>query len=241
MTDSLTERFPVDLGVPARSGVAVPHVVQVDFRETGRRGELLESSRDRIRVRRPAVLPAEQHAVIVVVGAEFRAPNPQIGWTHRQYAAHARLGPTSRPVRATPTASAARAAMGSDAPSHHPPAASAYQEISALVGKEAEKVDVASGDDPLSVRVRPSGLQRDCDRRATSAVEGFRRTYTRSHAGPRRPLRTLRPETKGQAGACPGWTRAIPCIAGSITLAEPERASWCPWRCAISMPCTLLT
>ena len=83
-----------------------------------------------------------------------------------------------------------------------------------MVGKEADKVDVASGDGPLSVRVRPSGLQRDCDRRATSAAEGFRRTYTRSHAGPRRPLRTLRPETKGQAGACPGWTRAIPCIAG---------------------------
>jgi hypothetical protein len=30
-------------------------------------------------------------------------------------------------------------------------------------------------------------------------MDGDRRTYTRSHAGPRRPLRTLRPETKGQA------------------------------------------
>jgi len=30
-------------------------------------------------------------------------------------------------------------------------------------------------------------------------TEGDRRTYTRNHAGPRRPLRTLRPETKGQA------------------------------------------
>ena len=30
-------------------------------------------------------------------------------------------------------------------------------------------------------------------------------------------------------------------IATTRALAESERASWCPWRCAISMPCTLLT
>lgn len=111
-----------------------------------------------------------------------------------------------------------------------------------MVGKEADKVDVASGDGPLSVRVRPSGLQRDCDRRATSAVEGFRRTYTRSHAGRRRPLRTLRPETKGQAGACPGWTRAIPYIAGrSHSQSRSGRAGALGAVRLVSVPCTLLT
>ena len=48
-------------------------------------------------------------------------------------------------------------------------------------------------------------------------MEGDRRTYTRSHAGPRRPLRTLRPETKGQGGACPDRTRAIPCTVRAAT------------------------
>ena len=60
MTDPLAERLPVDLRIAARGGVAVPHVVQVDFWQTGRRGELLEPSRDRVRMRRPAVRPAEQ-------------------------------------------------------------------------------------------------------------------------------------------------------------------------------------
>jgi hypothetical protein len=73
VADAAAERLPVDLRIAARSGLAVADVVQVDLRETGRRGELLEPSRDRIRMRRPAVLPAEQHAVIVVVGAEFPA------------------------------------------------------------------------------------------------------------------------------------------------------------------------
>ena len=31
------------------------------------------------------------------------------------------------------------------------------------------------------------------------------------------PLRTLRSETKGQAGACPDRTRAIPCTVRAIT------------------------
>jgi hypothetical protein len=31
------------------------------------------------------------------------------------------------------------------------------------------------------------------------------------------PLRTLRPETKGQAGACPDQTRAIPCKVRAVT------------------------
>ena len=53
----------------------MPDVVQVDLWESGRRGELLEPARDRVRMRRPAVLPAEQHAVILVVRAEL-APFP---------------------------------------------------------------------------------------------------------------------------------------------------------------------
>jgi hypothetical protein len=71
VADPLAQRLPVDLGIAARGCVAVAHVVQVDLRQPGRRGELLEPPRDRIRVRRPAVLPAEQHAVIVVVRAEL--------------------------------------------------------------------------------------------------------------------------------------------------------------------------
>ena len=31
------------------------------------------------------------------------------------------------------------------------------------------------------------------------------------------PLRTLRPEDKGQAGACPDRTRAIPCTVRAVT------------------------
>ena len=68
-----------------------------------------------------------------------------------------------------------------------------------------------SGDGPLSVRVRPSSIKRDCDRRATSTGE---KCLVNVHAKSRltlEPLRTLRSETKGQAGACPDRTRAIPC------------------------------
>jgi hypothetical protein len=67
-----TQSLLVDLGVPACRGVAVPHVVQVDLRESRRLGELVEAARDRIRMGRPAVLPAEQQAVIVVAGSELR-------------------------------------------------------------------------------------------------------------------------------------------------------------------------
>ena len=38
-----------------------------------------------------------------------------------------------------------------------------------------------SGDGPLSVRVRPSSLKRDRDRRTTSTGESAWSTYTRSH------------------------------------------------------------
>ncbi len=36
------------------------------------------------------------------------------------------------------------------------------------------------------------------------------------------PLRTLRSETKGQAGACPDRTRAIPCTVRAITPTEAD-------------------
>ena len=68
-----------------------------------------------------------------------------------------------------------------------------------------------SGDGPLSVRVRPSSLKRDCDRRATSTGG---KCLVIVHAKSRltlEPLRTLRPETTVQAGACPDRARAIPC------------------------------
>jgi hypothetical protein len=53
VADPLTQRLPVDLGI-ARSGVAVPHVVQVDLGQPGRRGELLEPPGNRVGVGRRA-------------------------------------------------------------------------------------------------------------------------------------------------------------------------------------------
>jgi hypothetical protein len=49
--------------------------MKVDLGQPGRRGELLEPPRNRVGMRRPAVLPAEQHPVILVVRAEL-APLP---------------------------------------------------------------------------------------------------------------------------------------------------------------------
>ena len=83
-----------------------------------------------------------------------------------------------------------------------------------------------SGDGPLSVRVRPSSLKRDCDPRTTSTGE---KCLVNVHAKSRltlEPLRTLRPETKGQAAACPDRTRAIPCTVRAVTRQFPgERDS----------------
>ena len=42
VSDPLTQRLPVDLGIAACGGVAVTDVVQVDLWQSGRRGELLE-------------------------------------------------------------------------------------------------------------------------------------------------------------------------------------------------------
>jgi hypothetical protein len=80
-------------------------------------------------------------------------------------------------------------------------------------------------DGPLSVRARPSSIKHDCARRTTS-TDG--RCPVNVHAKSRltlepngRSLRTLRPEDKGQAGACPDRTRAIPC-------AVPRQLRICP-------------
>ena len=76
---------------------------------------------------------------------------------------------------------------------------------------------LSSGDGPLSVRIRPSSLKRDCDRRTTSTGEKcLVHVHTKSHLT-LEPLRILRSEDKGQAGACPDRARAIPCMAGAVT------------------------
>ena len=75
-----------------------------------------------------------------------------------------------------------------------------------------------SGDGPLSVRVRPSSIKHDCDRRATSA--GGKCLVNVHHAKScltLESLRTLRSGTKGQARACPDRTRAIPCNVRAVT------------------------
>jgi hypothetical protein len=71
-----------------------------------------------------------------------------------------------------------------------------------------------SGDGLLSVRARPSSIKRDCDRRARSTGEKrLVNVHAKSRLTPE-PLGTLRPETKGHAGACPYRTRAIPAQSG---------------------------
>ena len=67
-----------------------------------------------------------------------------------------------------------------------------------------------SEDGPLSVRVRPSGLKRDCVRETTTSGKFLANVHAKSRLTPE-PLRTLRSEDKGQAEACPDQTRAIPC------------------------------
>ena len=77
--------------------------------------------------------------------------------------------------------------------------------------------EVRSGDGPLIVRVRPSSPKRDCARRTTSTGG---KALVNVHAKSRltlEPLRALRPEDKGQAGACPDRTRAIPCTVQAVT------------------------
>ena len=92
---------------------------------------------------------------------------------------------------------------------------------SAVDGRRKAVVKLGSGDGPLSVRTRPSSLKRDCARRTTNAGG---RAPVNVHGKSRltlEPLRTLRSETKGQAGACPGRTRAIPCNVQAVTVQFP--------------------
>ena len=74
-----------------------------------------------------------------------------------------------------------------------------------------------SGDGPLSVRARPSSLKHDCDRRPTSTGRKFQVNAHAKSCLTLEPLRTLRSEDKGQAGACPDRTRAIPCKVQVVT------------------------
>jgi hypothetical protein len=73
MPDALAERFLVDLGIAAGGGVAVPDVVQVDERQPGALGQALKPARDRVGMRRPTVLLAEEQSVVVVAGTELGA------------------------------------------------------------------------------------------------------------------------------------------------------------------------
>jgi hypothetical protein len=71
--------------------------------------------------------------------------------------------------------------------------------------------EVRSGDGPLIVRVRPSSPKRDCARRTTSTGG---KAPVNVHAKSRLTLETSAntpSRNKGQGGACPDWTRAIPC------------------------------
>jgi hypothetical protein len=76
-----------------------------------------------------------------------------------------------------------------------------------------------SGDGPLSARIRPSSLKPDCDRRTTTYMGG--KCLVNVHAKSRLILEPLcghsGQKTKGQAGACPDRTRAIPCTVRAVT------------------------
>ena len=84
VTDPLAERLPVDLLIAASGGVAVPHVMQVDLGQASPRGQLLEPSGDRVGMGRPAIFPAEQHAVIVAVRSDFAPLLVELFYVHLQ-------------------------------------------------------------------------------------------------------------------------------------------------------------
>jgi hypothetical protein len=86
--------------------------------------------------------------------------------------------------------------------------------------------ELGSGDGPLSVRVRPSSLKHDCDRRTTSTRETcLVNVHAKSRLTPE-PMRTLRSETRGQAGAGNGNV-----VEPSPVRCGPSRASPVPSRC----------
>jgi hypothetical protein len=92
------------------------------------------------------------------------------------------------------------------------------------------RAGLRSGDGPLSVRVRPSSLKRDRDRRATSTgAKCLVNVHAKSHLT-LEPLRTLRSEDKGQAGTCPDRTRAIPCTVRAVPVCVPRvTGQGCSW------------
>jgi hypothetical protein len=77
-------------------------------------------------------------------------------------------------------------------------------------GRGGDLEEVRSGDGPLSVRSRPSTVK-DSLREVLSAKQPPPASLTAE------PLRLLRPEDKGEAGACPDRTRAIPCPVRAVT------------------------
>jgi hypothetical protein len=103
-----------------------------------------------------------------------------------------------------------------------------------VAGEVQAVAELSSGDGPLSVRIRPSSLKRDCDRRATSTGEKcLVNVHAKSRLTPE-PLRTLRSETKGQAGACPDRTRE-----GSDEGYEPSLAAGAMPGVAVPLTCRL--
>jgi hypothetical protein len=85
------------------------------------------------------------------------------------------------------------------------------------------RLRLRSGDGPLSVRVRPSSLKRDCGRRTTSTGGKF---LVNVHARSRltlEPLRPLRSETMGQAEPARTGRGPSPAQCGRHRAHQPER------------------
>jgi hypothetical protein len=73
-------------------------------------------------------------------------------------------------------------------------------------------VNLGSGDGPLSIRGCPSTAQghpKILSNRFAESIFG-------THPLTSEPLHPLRSEIKGQAGACPDRTRAIPCTVREV-------------------------
>jgi hypothetical protein len=71
---------------------------------------------------------------------------------------------------------------------------------------EANSIELSPdpGDGPISVRVRPSSIERDCDRRTTSTG----RKASVNHAKSRLTLEPLRPERRALSVSAPPPARA---------------------------------
>jgi hypothetical protein len=131
---------------------------------------------------------------------------------------HARSGGKPGELTVTPGKADSATELGkvsSLRPGHRPSKliiqAGEIERSACKAGRCKSRVRLRSGDGPPSVRVRPSSLKRDCK---PQDDEHMRKCLANVHAKSRltlEPLRTLRAATKGQAGACPDRTRAIPC------------------------------